>query len=413
MTDEIRAFQNPFKPGAGHMPPFLAGRKDEEQQFRRLLAQSEILENLVLTGLRGVGKTVLLETFKPIALSERWLWAGTDMSEIASVSETNLATRILTDLAVVTSAFTVKIGTRSDAGFGTSEEAILQPVNFAYLARLYENTPGLVTDKLKTVMEFAWSLLSQTDKKGIIFAYDEAQNLSDNDEKEQFPLSVLLDVFQSIQRRGIPFMLALTGLPTLFPKLVEARTFAERMFRVVSLGKLSFDDSKLAITKPVEDAACPIEFSDESVDLIAHLSAGYPYFIQFICREVYDVWLQRLSTNSGMEIPVEEITRKLDTDFFAGRWAKATDRQRDLMWVISLLANCDEEFTVQEIVTKSQDLLNKSFNSSHVNQMLSALSKSGIVYKNRHGKYMFAVPLMADFVRRQSDTGSSSESLDA
>src|SRR5437763_1229422 len=120
-------FSNPFRPGAGHMPPFLAGRKDEEQQFRRLLQQREILENLILTGLRGVGKTVLLETFKPIAISEGWLWAGTDMSEIASVSESNLATRLLTDLAVVTSAFSLTLGSKAAAGFGSTEEAVSQP----------------------------------------------------------------------------------------------------------------------------------------------------------------------------------------------------------------------------------------------------------------------------------------------
>ena len=77
----------------------------------------------------------------------------------------------------------------------------------------------------------------------MIFAYDEAQNLADSPARDQYPLSLLLDVFQSIQRKNIPFMLALTGLPTLFPKLVEARTFAERMFRVVTLDRLDEDDS--------------------------------------------------------------------------------------------------------------------------------------------------------------------------
>jgi len=95
-------FDNPFRPGAGHMPPYLAGRKEEENEFRKLLKQKTILQNLILTGLRGVGKTVLLETFKPIAIQEGWLWVGTDLSESASVSEESLATRILTDLAVVT-----------------------------------------------------------------------------------------------------------------------------------------------------------------------------------------------------------------------------------------------------------------------------------------------------------------------
>src|SRR5882757_9825723 len=104
MTNSLSTFKNPFRPGAGHMPPYLAGREAEEAEFQRLLHQDTILENLILTGLRGVGKTVLLEKLKPIAIQHGWLWVGTDLSEAVSVSESNLAIRILTDLSVVTSA---------------------------------------------------------------------------------------------------------------------------------------------------------------------------------------------------------------------------------------------------------------------------------------------------------------------
>lgn len=93
MTTE---FKNPYKPGAGHMPPHLAGRETEYVEFEKLLDQDTILENLILTGLRGVGKTVLLETFKPRAVQRGWLWAGTDLSETASLSEMNLASRLRT-----------------------------------------------------------------------------------------------------------------------------------------------------------------------------------------------------------------------------------------------------------------------------------------------------------------------------
>jgi hypothetical protein len=397
MSSSPSQFKNPFRPGAGHMPPYLAGREAEENEFRRLLGQETILENLVLTGLRGVGKTVLLEKLKPIAIQQGWLWVGTDLSETISVSEPNLAVRILTDLSVVTSALTLTVGHSQGAGFTTSGSPIHQQVSYAYLAKLFDDTPGVTVDKLKGVLEFVWSLLKQTDRRGIIFAYDEAQNLADNAPKDQFPLSVLLDLFQSLQRKGIPFMLVLVGLPTLFPKLVEARTYAERMFRVVSLGQLDQPDRRDAIVKPVESTDCPVTFLPQSVEVIADLSGGYPYFIQFICREVFDIWI------AGVEspIPVDAITRKLDTDFFAGRWAKATDRQRELLYVISQLENCDEEFSVQEIVEMSERHLEKGFSSSHTNQMLVTLANSGLVYKNRHGRYMFAVPLMAGFIRRQ------------
>jgi len=100
----MSSFENPYRPGAGHMPPYLAGRGSETEEFKRLLEQQLILNNVVLTGLRGVGKTVLLEKWKPIAISKKWLWVGTDLSESTSVSEKTLVLRLLTDLSVVTSA---------------------------------------------------------------------------------------------------------------------------------------------------------------------------------------------------------------------------------------------------------------------------------------------------------------------
>ena len=81
------------------------------------------------------------------------------------------------------------------------------------------------------------------------------------------------------------------------------------------------------------------------------MSGGYPYFIQFICREVYDAFLANLrASGEAGSIPSDAITRKLDSDFFAGRWARVTDRQRDLMLVIAGLESSDDEFTVQEVV---------------------------------------------------------------
>src|SRR5256885_1097011 len=107
MTVNLVKFANPFRPGAGHRPPYLAGRIAEQREFERLLDQTIILENPLLTGLRGVGKTVLLETFKPLAIQRGWIWVGTDLSESASVSEEALAVRLMADLSVATSSLVV------------------------------------------------------------------------------------------------------------------------------------------------------------------------------------------------------------------------------------------------------------------------------------------------------------------
>lgn len=259
---------------------YLAGREHEKKEFTKLLSQDVILKNLVLTGLRGLGKTVLLEQFKPMAIQAGWLWAGTDLSESTSISEENLA----------------------------------------------------------------------------------------------------------------------------IPKLVEARTFSERMFHVVFLNPLSEEETVKAIQEPVKKVGCPIHFAPESCKTVWNETRGYPYFIQYVCREVFDIWVQAKNTGKDLPtIPVADITRKLDTDFFAGRWAKATDRQRELLWVAATLPNCDSEFTVQELVENEANKkgLAKSFSGSHANQMLVSLCEAGLVYKNRHGKYSFAVPLLSEFIKRQ------------
>lgn len=397
----MEPFKNPFRPGAGHIPPYLAGREHEKDEFLRLLKQDLILENLIITGLRGTGKTVLLETLKPLAIQEGWPWVGTDLSESASISEETVAIRLLTDLSVVTSS--IVLDHKQSIGFGFEQAGEAIRLDFNNLIGFFTSQPGLIADKLKGTLEFVWNNFGeQFAPKGVIFAYDEAQNLSDHNEKGQYPLSLLLDVFQSIQRKGIPFMLLLVGLPTLFSKLVDVRTYSERMFRILELRKLSDQESKDAIVKPIEDARCPVKFGVSSIELIIKESGGYPYFIQFICREVYDVFLLQMTRGLHPSAPISEIIAKLDSDFFSGRWMRATDRQKQLLAVIALLDNCEEEFTVQELLTKMQEVLQRPLSPSHTNQMLASLIESGLIHKSRHGKYSLAVPLLSRFISRQN-----------
>ena len=167
--------RNPFRPGAGHMPPYLAGRETEKTEFHRLLAQEAIVDNLVLTGLRGVGKTVLLDTLKPIALDNGWLWAGNDLSEASSLTESNLGSRLLTDLAVAVSSVVVGYRSVRRAGLTNSEEVVPQALDFRALQAIWDNTPGLASDKLKAVLETTWTELERRNVPGVVFAYDEAQ----------------------------------------------------------------------------------------------------------------------------------------------------------------------------------------------------------------------------------------------
>ena len=360
---------------------------------------------MVLTGIRGIGKTVLMkEALRKDAVENGWIWAGSDISEAVSVSEGHLARRLLTDLNTFSGAWEYASNERTPPGFTASPERQIRRFDYQTMKTLFEYEPGLTSDKIKRILLLAWELMRKNmpNKKGIIFAWDEAQNLADRSKDNEYPLGVLLDVFSSLQSQGAPFMLVLTGLPTLFPKLVESRTYAERMFRVVALDNLNSEDSHQAIMKPLDNEPDEIQdFFNGNSSGIYSLTGGYPYFIQFWCRELYDycVGITQIVEEQDMDL-VERISRKLDMDFFEGRWAQLTDRQRDLLDIIACLENSGGEFTVQEIVEQSKSTTH-AFSSSHVNQMLAALFAKGMVFKNRHGKYILAVPLLDEYIRRR------------
>jgi len=392
---------NPYTPGAGHSPPFLAGREPEIQAFRKFLKQDQVLNNVVLTGLRGTGKTVLMEDrYKPDSQKEGWIWVGSDFSESSFLSESNLCIRLFTDLAVFTSCIPFADADRT-LGFHATPKS--RGLSYDRLVDHFQQQPGLTVDKLKATLELVWKAAKASGTQGILFAYDEAQVVQDRPEKEQYPLAILLETFQSLQRKGVRFMLLLTGLPALFPRLVESRTYAERMFVVQELGRLTPAGSRQAIEKPLQRTKWTL--NETAIDSIIRQSDGYPYFIQFICRETLD---HVIAHPQDCSVPMEAIIRKLDSDFFAGRWESVTDRQRELLCCIARLPNGDQEFTIGEVVDASKKMKTKPFSPGDVSQMLPRLIEKGLLYKNRLGKYTFAVPLFGGFIRRRFDAAELS-----
>ena len=270
----------------------------------------------------------------------------------------------------------------------------------------FQAQPGLTVHKLKSTIELVWNAAKEKGTKGILFAYDEAQVVQDRPDKEEYPLAVILETFQSLQRKGVRCMLLLTGLPTLFPRLVESRTYAERMFTVQELGRLSPDASRQAIEKPLQKTKWT--FNPIAIEAIIATSDGYPYFIQFICREALD---HVIAHPTDTTVPMEAIIRKLDSDFFAGRWENVTDRQRELLYCIAQLQHGDQEFTIGEVVDVSRTLKIKPFSPGDVSQILPRLIDKGLVYKNRLGKYCFAVPLFGGFIKRRFETPNLQQTL--
>jgi hypothetical protein len=396
---------NPFRPGAGTRPVYLAGRAHEQNEFTKALNQSPLSQNLIITGLRGVGKTVLLDVLKPIAQANDWLWTGNDLSEQSSLTEASVATRLVVDLATLLKPLVSYREAELPFGFvppaRTSKD---RPLHYEDLWAVYQSTAGFPSDKLKAVLEHVALMMAPTKKKGIVFAYDEAQNMSDHRGINEYPLSLIVDVFANMQKRELPcqFLLVLTGLPTLVPKLNEARTYTERMFHTLMLDRLSDADARNAIVQPIQIVKSTLTFAEATVQRIMNESKGYPFLIQYICKEVFDAWIGKMTVGAAPSVPMTEIIAKLDQDFFAPRWNRATDRQQTFMQVIATLENSNEEFSVQEITSASRHLLTRPFNPSHATQMLGHLAEKGLIFRNRRGSYCFAVPLLANYIQRQS-----------
>jgi hypothetical protein len=403
MAGDAARLVNPFKPGAGQSPPTLAGREKEAEEFERYLQQDVVTQNVVLTGLRGVGKTVLMDViYKPLALKQGWVWVGSDLSEASFVDEVSLSRRLLTDLSLFTSSLTL---TSTAPGMGLRGSTVRSdPLSYPFLQTYFDAQPGLNSDKLKATLELAWKEVQATGKKGILFAYDESQVVQDRKDKDEYPLALLLETFQSLQKKQMRLMLLLTGLPTLFPRLVASRTYAERMFKIQEIGRLDDAACRRAINEPLKGNA--IRFTPVSIGTIIRASSGYPYFIQFICREAFDFFKSYHDLNKKPPpIPLDTLIRKLDANFFQGRWSAVPDRQRELLLCIAELENPDDEFTVNQIAEVSRRVAKgygiKAFKTGDISTALPKLTNAGLIYKNRHGRYLLAVPLFHAFIKRQ------------
>ena len=395
---------NPYTPGAGYTPPHLAGREQEIEKFKKLLEQDKILKNPIFTGLRGVGKTVLLTEVRPIAKKYNWVWVGKDFAESVFVNEDTMVMRLLADLSFFTSTQGYK-KKEKQIGLKTESKEVVERFNLSFLTKFFQERPGLLSDKIQATFEYAWPLLERSGKRGMIFAYDEAQIVTDQKEKDQYPLSMMLGLFQSLQKKGMRYMLLLSGLPSLYPKLVEARTYAERMFIVNSLGYLNEKDARDAIEIPLVNKE--LKFTLDSINEIVSLSGGYPYFIQFMCRECFDYFkLQaELNSDSDPSVPVDLIMANLDSSFFAGRWMGIPERQKELLFIIAMIDKLGEQFTSSQI-QKSSDANAENyqiipFSKNDIAQTLGRLMDGRILYKVSHGRYSFAIPMFSDFIKRQ------------
>lgn len=386
-----KIFTNPFRPGNGIEPPYLAGRDEELNWFERSLdAALTLPRNLVVSGLRGTGKTVLLKEFEKICQKKKWLFVQREFDE-RYCNEQEFIGALITDVVGRIKGMP-RLGKLAKRKIGfVAEEASLDEDFLAYLLSRYS---GPLVDRLESILKDLYLAFIESGFHGLVLLYDEFHSVKDKKIPNNFPLSILLEAIGHTQREGFRYYLVLSGLPPLFPNLVEAKTYAERMFSVKELYSLSKDATKAAITKPLK--TMHYLFSNDLADRLVEETRGYPYFVQFYGHYLIDIVAKPRITLGDYEKVHSLLLRELDSSFFFGRFERASDSERNVLLAMACLPGSLTTAKICEEVEK----VNSKITYDSLRTLLKRLEEKNLIYKRRRGTYDFALPLFGEFVLR-------------
>lgn len=389
--------KNPYRPGVGVRPLYVAGREGPLRRFAAMLrAAPEQQANMRITGLRGVGKTVLLEELADRAGEAEWEPAFLELQPSHNTDEA--LGRVLGSLLGLTrERMSRRERLRKVAGralratsVSVSWEEISLSVSFGS-----EREEDLARELFGTVQ-----LALAKGRAGVVLLLDEAQLVRDErDRHGEHPLSLLLAPVVALQRRELPLGLVLCGLPTLTANLQKARSYSERLFRGEELGSLDPQQALEAFTRPLEQTA---RTSDRGLAraVVAEVE-GYPYFLQLWGSELWDAadvaGVKRLTTTL-LDAVRPDIYGRLDRDFYEPRMATLTPAEQDLL---AASAACPYP------PLRTADLGRASQKTpGNVNVLLGRLVDAGALYRVRKGEYAYTAPRFRDYLlRRAGDRG--------
>lgn len=383
--------KNPFSPGAGSPPPELAGRGPLLDQARITLGRIKSgrpERSVLMVGLRGVGKTVLLNRIRELAdelgfssilieahegksLGELLLPALRQvliqLDRMAQISQkTKLGLRILKSFfnGLKVKLHDLEIGIEVDPETGIADSGNLE----SDLAQVFIALGEAAADR----------------GHAIALIIDEMQYLS---EKE---LSALIMAMHQISQRQLPVVLAGAGLPQLVALAGRSKSYAERLFQFPEVGALDPIDAMLAVQVPVQEQG--MQFSDDALQEIVRQTKGYPYFLQ---EWGYQAW--NIASGSPIEIAVvkratQESIRRLDANFFRVRFDRLTPREKEY-----LRALADMGDTTQ----RSGDIAERlNVKVQSIAPVRNGLIKKGMIFSPAHGDTAFTVPLFSEFMKR-------------
>ena len=380
---------NPYTPGAGRKPPMLAGRDRDLEGFQALierLGAGGYERSLVYSGLRGVGKTVLLMEFDVLASEAGW--ATTDVQEVGSqpdfrVTFARMSARLLREMSrrhrikdraeralAVVKAFSVAVP--SGVQFKLDVQAA------SGIADSGDPEQDL-TELLCEIGEVA-----RATGAGALFLIDEMHNL------DAPSLAALCIAFQAVSRRGLPVAMVAAGLPDLQVRLMSAKPYADRLFSYSELGRLTDAAARSALIAPA--ATRGVEYREDAARLVVREAAGYPYFIQEYGLELWNQAEISPITTADVKAVREIVTDSLARNFFGTRFQMATDAEQRYLVA---MANAGQAPYRTVEVARVFGVKDQRGVSMHRDSLI----RKGLIYSPRRGQLDYTVPLFAEYMR--------------
>ena len=384
--------RNPFNPGAGVSPPELAGRAEVMQQAIIALERTKRgrhAKSLLVLGLRGVGKTVLLNEIAKQAAQRNYLTEtieAQDSGDLRMILTYSVRRILLTLDGGKQAVEAVKKGLRVLRSFLGSIKISAGSVDITLGVdpEIGQADSGLLEADVTDLL-LATGHAAQAVQRPVALLIDELQYVSRDE------LAALIRGIHAVNQAGLPLILFGAGLPQLAGQAGDAKSYAERMFEFPRLDRLNETDACAAIRQPVEEEGARIDAA--ALQEIFRQSHGYPYFLQ---EWGYNAWNACDSDTIGFkdaQAATAVSIRKLDESFFRVRFDRLTPSERDYMRALASLGS--EPQRTSDVATS----MGRKANS--VAPMRDNLIKKGMLYAPEHGMIAFTVPLFDEFMCRE------------
>jgi len=402
-VDPIR---NPYAPGAGQRPPELAGRDDQLRAFAVVLervARSKPERSIVLTGLRGVGKTVLLNAMRSAAVRALW---GT--GKLEARPDQRLRRPVSAALHVAVRELGHPRSEEVDHVLGVIK-AFAQRENRA-TARLRDRwNPGIdvaaVTGRADSgdieidLVELLTDVggLAADVGRGVAVFVDEMQELDPGD------ISALCAACHEISQNSLPVIVVGAGLPHLPAVLSASKSYSERLFRYSRVDRLDRPSADLALQSPAKDEGA--EFHQEALEAMYAATGGYPYFIQAYGKVAWDTAPTSPITGEDIRVAAPEAEAELAVGFFGSRYERATPGEREYLRAMAdaaELAATDKEgpgLDDSESVTTASVATVLERKPQSLSVARDSLLKKGLIYSGERGRIAFTVPHFGRYLR--------------